>query len=438
MIKSRKEKTLKKSYSDKNVYEASMERIKYIFDNFDHIYVSFSGGKDSGVMLNLVLKYLKDNQLKRKITLMHLDYEAQYEMTTDYVKLMEDKYKDYLNIYHVCVPFKVPTCTSMFQNYWRPWEESKKDIWVRDLPDNAMIKDDFDFYDENQWDYDFQEKLSVWSHKKENAEKTAVLVGIRTQESLHRWRTIAKERNSYYADKKYSKKIADNVYNFYPIYDWTTEDIWVANAKFAWDYNKLYDLYYQAGLPVEAMRVASPFISEGQETLKLYKVIEPHTWGKLVSRVNGVNFTGLYGGTTAMGWKNITKPDNMTWKQYMEFLLDTLPESTKQNYLNKLETSIKFWKEKGGVLSDEVIKELDDLSIKYEFGTHNYKTTKKAVKLDYLDDLDIKDFKAIPTYKRMCICILRNDHTCKYMGFSPTKAEIKKRKEAIKKYGNLL
>lgn len=438
MIKSRKEKTLKKSYSNKTVYEASMGRIKYIFDNFDHIYVSFSGGKDSGVMLNLVLKYLKDNQLKRKITLMHLDYEAQYEMTTDYVKLMEDKYKDYLNIYHVCVPFKVSTCTSMFQNYWRPWEESKKDIWVRDLPENAMTKDDFDFYDESQWDYDFQEKLSVWSHKREKSERTAVLVGIRTQESLNRWRAITKERNSYYADKKYSKKIADNVYNFYPIYDWTTEDIWVANAKFGWDYNKLYDLYYQAGLPIEAMRVASPFISEGQETLKLYKVIEPHTWGKLVSRVNGVNFTGLYGGTTAMGWKNITKPDNMTWKQYMEFLLDTLPESTRQNYLNKLETSIKFWKEKGGVLSDEVIKELDGLSIKYEFGTHNYKTTKKSVKLDYLDDLDIKDFKAIPTYKRMCICILKNDHTCKYMGFSPTKTEMQKRKEAIKKYGKLL
>lgn len=67
------------------------------------------------------------------------------------------------------------------------------------------------------------------------------------------------------------------------------------------------------------MRVASPLFQKDKKTLKLYKVIEPHTWGKLVSRVNGVNFTGLYGGTTAMGWKNITKPDNMTWKQYMEF-----------------------------------------------------------------------------------------------------------------------
>lgn len=422
----------------KNVYETTMERIKYIFNEFDHVYISFSGGKDSGVMLNLCLQYLKQNNINRKITLMHLDYEAQYEMTTDYVQLMENKYRDYLKIYHVCVPFKVKTCTSMYQDYWRPWEEKLEDIWVRKLPQIAMTKKDFDFYKDDMWDYEFQEKLSRWIHKREKAKKTAVLVGIRTQESLHRWRAIHKERESYYKGKKYSKKIDSNIYNFYPIYDWKTEDIWIANGKFGFEYNKLYDLYYQAGLPIDMMRVASPFLSEGQETLKLYKIIEPHTWGKLVSRVNGVNFTGIYGGTSAIGWKSITKPKHFTWKQYMEFLLDTLPVDTKEKYLEKLETSINFWKTKGGVLSDEIISELDSLSIKYELGTHNYKSDKKAVKLDYLDDLDIKDFKSIPTYKRMCICILKNDHMCKYMGFSQTKQEMKKRKEAIQKYEKIL
>ena len=422
----------------KTVYDLAMERIKLIFDEFDHVYISFSGGKDSGVMLNLALKYLKDNNINRKITLMHLDYEAQYEMTTEYVQKMEQEYANYLNVYHVCVPFKVHTCTSMFQDYWRPWEEDKKDIWVRELPDNVMTAADFDFYQENMWDYEFQEKLSTWIHEKEKAKKTAVLVGIRTQESLHRWRAIHKERDTYYEDLKYSKKISENVYNFYPIYDWKTEDVWVANAKFGFEYNRLYDLYYQAGVPIDSMRVASPFLSEGQESLKLYKVIELHTWGKLVSRVNGVNFTGLYGGTTALGWKKITKPEHMTWKQYMEFLLDTLPEETRNNYLSKLDTSIKFWKEKGGVLSDEIIQELDDLEIKYEFGSHGYRSNKKAVKLEYQDDIDIKDFKSIPTYKRMCICILKNDHTCKYMGFSQTKTEMIKRKEAVEKYANIL
>lgn len=421
-----------------NVYDLAIERFKFIFDEFDHIYISFSGGKDSGVMLNLAIKYIKDNNLNRKITLMHLDYEAQYEATTEYVKIMENKYADILNVIHVCVPFKVTTCTSMFESYWRPWEEAKKDIWVRDLPKNAMTKNDFDFYTENMWDYEFQEKLSKWAHDKYKAKKTAVLVGIRTQESLHRWRAIHKERNTYFKNKKYSKKISDDVFNFYPIYDWKTDDIWIANGKFEFDYNKLYDLYYQAGVPIDSMRVASPFLSEGQGTLKLYKAIEPHTWGKLVSRVNGVNFTGLYGGTTAVGWQKIKKPDNYTWKQYMEFLLDTLPENTKKNYLLKLKTSIKFWSERGGVLSDEVIEQLDNLSVKYEFGTHGYNTKKRSVKLEYLDDIDISDFKSIPTYKRMCVCILKNDHLCKYMGFSQTKQEMIKRKKAVEKYGKIL
>lgn len=422
----------------KNVYEATNDRIKYIFDNFDHVYVSFSGGKDSGVMLNLCLKYIRDNNLDKKITLMHLDYEAQYEATTNYVAKIEEEFEEYLDVLHVCVPFKVTTCTSMFQSFWRPWEASKKDIWVREMPDNAMTVSDFEFYDENMWDYDFQEKLSIWAHEQSKAERTAVLVGIRTQESLNRWRAIHKDRDSRLDNLEYSKKVADNIYNFYPIYDWKTEDIWVANARFQFNYNKLYDLYYQAGVPLDSMRVASPFISEGQESLKLYKVIEPHTWGKLVSRVNGVNFTGLYGGTTATGWKNIKKPEHFTWKQYMEFLLDSLPENVKVGYLSKLDTSIKFWREKGGVLSDEVIAQLDELSIKYEFGIHNYKTDKKAVKLEYLDDIDISDFKAVPTYKRMCVCILKNDHLCKYMGFSQTKREMQKRKEAIKKYAKIL
>ena len=48
--------------------------------------------------------------------------------------------------------------------------------------------------------------------------------------------------------------------------------------------------------------------------------------------------------------------------------------------------------------------------------------------MDYLDDIDIAEFKEIPTYKRMCICILKNDHVCKYMGFALTKKKkVKKR-----------
>ena len=231
----------------------------------------------------------------------------------------------------------------------------------------------------------------------------------------------------------------NGVVNAYPIYDFTTEDVWIANARNGWHYNHLYDLYYMAGVNIDQMRVASPFISEGQESLKLYRVIEPHTWGKLVSRVNGVNFTGIYGGTTAMGWKSITKPSHYTWEQYMYFLLDTLPPKTKAGYLAKLETSMRFWRERGGCLSDATIAKLRDAGVKVDVqATTNYATEKKPVRMEYLDDIDISEFKEIPTFKRMCICIMKNDHLCKYMGFSQTKEEMTRRKNIIEKYQNLL
>jgi predicted phosphoadenosine phosphosulfate sulfurtransferase len=422
-----------------SVYLETQNRLELLFKEFDNIYVSFSGGKDSGVLLNLCIDYIRQNKLNRKIGVFHLDYEAQYTYTTEYVNKTLSENLDILDVYRCCIPFKVTTCTSMYENHWRPWEQDKKDIWVSELPDKCYTEIDFDFYKPNMWDYEFQEKFSQWIHKKNNAKKTVCLVGIRTQESLNRWRAIHSDRNyKNYEGINWTKKMYENVFNAYPIYDWITEDVWIANGKFGWTYNKLYDVYYQAGLTIDSMRVASPFLSTAQDSLKLYRIIEPRTWGKLIGRVNGVNFTGIYGGTTAMGWREIKLPKGHNWKTYMEFLLSTLPENSAMNYKKKLQSSIEFWKTKGGVLSIEVIEKLKGLNIPIEVKeTTNYKTIKKPVTMDYLDDIDITEFTEIPTYKRMCICIMKNDHLCKYMGFSLTKNETQLRKQAENKYKNI-
>lgn len=423
-----------------NVYEQALIRLEKIFTHFDNVYISFSGGKDSGMLLHMCVDYIRKFCPERKLGVYHMDYEVQYGETVRYVDQVLAGNRDILEIYRVCVPFKVPTCTSMFQQYWRPWEEEKKDCWVREMPEGAYTRKDFPFFSRRMWDYDFQRSFARWIHIHKKAKRTCCLVGIRTQESLNRWRTINYKGTKCFKGLKWVRRLDVSVYNAYPIYDWLTTDVWTANGKFHWPYNRLYDLYYLAGVPLEKQRVASPFISEARAGLSLYRAIDPDMWGRMINRVNGVNFTAIYGSSSAVGWwKKVHLPEGYTWAKYMLFLLDTLPADIRRNYLNKLSVSIQFWREKGGCLSEETIEKLRAAGVPIVIGPKsNYNTAKRPVRMEYLDDIDIPEFKEIPTFKRICICILKNDHTCKYMGFAPTKKEKDKRLKVMEKYQKLI
>lgn len=427
-----------------DVLTAARQRIAKIFSEFEYVYVSFSGGKDSGVLLNLCLDHLRENEpLDRRMGVFHIDYEAQYDATTCCVSETFDSLPDNVDKYWCCLPLSVPCSTSMSQNNWIPWEKSKKSIWVRDMPEGVIHEDnhEFDFFRIGMEDYDFQKEFGAWLARK-TGKKTACMIGVRSDESYDRRIMIS----SKYNKKKYPGVLwstggrSEDQFNFYPIYDWHVDDIWTYFGKTGYSYNKLYDLMYQSGMEPHAMRVASPFISQGIDSLKLYRTIEPHTWGKLVSRVNGVNFAGIYGGTTAMGWRSITKPKHFTWRQYRDFLLDTLPKEAAENYRQKFSKSENFWKSYGGALDDDTIDQIKKSGTDISVINKTARTDKKkTVRFgEYPDDLpEVCNFQAIPSYKRMCVCILKNDHLCKYMGFTMTKKEVERRRAAIEKYKDL-
>jgi predicted phosphoadenosine phosphosulfate sulfurtransferase len=298
--------------------------------------------------------------------------------------------------------------------------ESWNEWFVEDMP-----------YDE------FWDKFGEWySH----GELCACLIGIRCNESLNRFRAIMNEKKVMMKGKRWTKKKTEAtkvVYNAYPIYDWRVEDIWVANAKFAWDYNKLYDVFYQAGLTIAQMRVASPFMSESKSSLNLYRVIDPHVWATLCARVQGANFIATYG--KQINYNSFKLPAGHTWKSFTKFLLDTLPKEVAENFKMRFAQSLLFWGRVGRGLPEETIQELRDNGIVFrENGlTPHGKKTKTRIRIqsfpDHLDMLSCHNSE-VASWKRFALTILKNDHTCKYMGLAPTKEQAIRQREIMEKY----
>ncbi len=439
-----------REYNEQNVYDALQERLHYLFVEFDNIFISFSGGKDSGLLLNLLLDFRRKYYPNRRIGVFHQDFEAQYNVTTEYVERTFKRLESepLTDLYWVCLPMATRTCFSSYQMYWYPWDDTKEDLWVRPMPEHPYVinlnNNPMSTYRYRMHQEDLAKQFGRWYRVSHGDKRTVCLLGIRADESLQRYSGILNKKYGYKGECWISKQFKD-VYAASPLYDWTTADVWHANAAFGYDYNHIYDLFYMAGLKPSQMRVASPFNDSAKESLNLYRVIDPEVWSKLVGRVRGANFGAIYGKTKAMAYRRLTLPEGHTWESYTQFLLDTLPVRLRNNYIKKFQTSIDFWHNVGGGLEETTIKELIDrgYNIKRN-GVSNYTVMRNSRVVfvgkipDHTDD--IKSSKDIPSWKRMCYCILRNDHTCRFMGFGLTREQQRqvnvlreKYKEVVKK-----
>lgn len=397
-----------KVYKEINVYNAAVERFDYIYSNFDKVYVSFSNGKDSGVLLNLAIEAAR-RAGKLPVNVLYIDMEAQYRHAIEFTHRMFSRPE--VQGWWVCLPIHLRNAVSQYQPHWLCWDKDKRDAWIRDYPNNKWVVKDEDFFPFFVRGMEFEEFVPAFAEWFAGGEKTACCVGIRSDESLNRFRTIASESKVKLDNKNWTTKLnpkeeSSKVYNCYPIYDWRVEDIWRANGKFGWDYNKIYDIMHLAGVPLHKMRLCQPYGDDQRQGLYLFKILEPETWAKVVNRVEGANFGNRYteNDRTTLGNYKVNLPEGHTYESYAQFLLDTMPPYLAEHYREKINKFITWWDKEG-------VKTIPDTA-----------------------DMKEEAKRKVPSWRRICKVLLKNDYWCKGLSFSQTKKELEKQVEMITKY----
>lgn len=411
---------MSKIYNNKNVYEAAMERYDIIFSNFDNIYFSVSGGKDSSVMMQLAARKAREHG--KKIDILYIDLEAQYKATIEHVEDLFETCKDVIRqVYWICLPISLRNAVSILQPKWICWGESDKDKWVRDMPRNKWVINKkncpWNWFKEGM---EFEEFIILFARwYSESFGDAAAGIGIRSNESLNRFRTIISDSKVRFNGYGWTTqvKLRDkfiNCFNFFPIYDWCTEDIWTAVSQLNLKFNEIYELMYKNGLSIHEQRLCQPYGDDQRNGLDQFKALEPETWEKVLHRVNGVNFGNIYARTSLLGNINSEKPEHMTWEQYAIYLLESIriyaPE-LEQHYYGKIKTFMKWWYDNRSIDVNDIPDEGDK---KLESETH------------------------IPSWRRIARAIEKNDFWMKRLSFSATKSDVEKLNKLKEKYSRIV
>ncbi len=516
----------KKVLYTRDVLEGSRSRVKFIFDNFERISLSVSGGKDSSFLLSLMVAEARRRNKALaiqhgilppswKISILYppnqkdpdwvkfdsswihiltpedwnkltslpgytrfsvftLLWEQQYQDTVHHIVSKSEEFLD------VCIPFicAVPCNTynshssimPEFCSYderissYNP-ETKISDKWIIPKPvspyfelvsDGSVFKE---YYTYGDYFETFVPNFHRWLQKgrgtdiypqytelNHTSEKFISCSGMRAiGESLSRWAVIsnsASGKKARYETQDWISPLRDTTdgsWTAMPIYPCNSEDDFVYFAKIAEprihafnskitpkpftgskdigtklhhifnhrkatpSYPNTYNLYYQANLPVKSMRIDEALSSEGNRGIKLYSILEPGLWNRMIERCSGVhssvNLSENNENMEKVSFKmdSFSKPANMDWHQYFTFLMKTMPQKNANHYMNKAAVAIHWANCRG---------------YRFEEDPENYG-------IPFEDPNDIRGLGNVFTWKKICYSVVNGDFWMRWLSFSP-------------------
>jgi len=299
-------------YRSTNVFDAALERIRWLFAEFPNIIVAFSGGKDSTVVFNLSLQVARELG-RLPLTVMWIDQEAEWQATVDQARLVMNHPDVRPRWYQI--PMRLFNATSREEHWLECWSADAEDRWMRPREDIAIK--------ENVYGTDrFGELFDAIIAKEYAGQPACIIGGVRCEESpartvglthmpTHKWATWGKRLT----------KGQDHV-AMYPIYDWSYTDVWAAIHKNGWPYNAIYDVQYAHGAKLNDMRVSNVHHETAVGHLFYMQEAEPETYARLTQRIAGVDMAGKMGEADFF-------PDDLPfmfrdWREYRDYLLAKL------------------------------------------------------------------------------------------------------------------
>ena len=321
-------------YQKQNVYEAAKERMAFLYDEFDEVIVSISGGKDSSVIYHLAMEVAREKG-RLPLNVMWLDQEMEWQATADLCEKMLLN-KDVIPYWYQ-MPIHMTNNANIKERYNHCWSVEEKDKWPRERHPISIKENTYGTYR-------FNDLFGAIIKKDFAGKKAAYITGVRAEESPAR--TMGLTHLATYKHITWGKSFGNNLhYSFHPIYDWSYRDVWKYIHENKIEYNPVYDELYRHGANLHDMRVSSLHHEISIRNLLFVQEIEPETWNKIAGRVVGANTI------KHLKEKSFRCPSKLpymfdTWGEYTRHLIKNLvPEKKNREELNRrIESGLKIYK----------------------------------------------------------------------------------------------
>ncbi len=313
--------TRKRLYLPHKVDDELEKRLAFIFDRYENVVVSISGGKDSTVLWHAATR--EAERRGRKVHLFFLDQEAEYQATIDLMREMMDHPAAVPHWYQV--PIRMTNAVSYLEPFLHSWDPKASNSWMRQKEPGAIKDNPFEGVDRF---YDFIDAFErSWP-----GDTTAFLVGIRSEESLHRYAAVTRNPGLPGVDWCTNRK---GRIVFYPISHFTFEDVFIYIRKHQVPFNSIYSKLYLKGEDITGMRVSYLMHEKSFSCLGTLQEFEPDTYERLLIRAPGIETAARLAGEP-MGFSTVRRPPAFaTWLAYREHLLDTVPDWMKDIFVTR-------------------------------------------------------------------------------------------------------